>query len=304
MKQFTLVAAGCMLVGLAYGQGQGQNQREGFDTQKDLPAAVHFVQGASPFGGGSSPKLTYHGGPILNATQAMAIFWGTSWTESDDKVAGLGLFYTGVGGSPYAKTNGEYGDSTSTNVTSNVSYLGHVLDTSAAPTKAPSTSSVLGEVCKVLDNSTSARTAKANGFYAVYSNNKRGNARYCAWHSYGSCGGTPIQFSFYFNLDGDSGCSVGANNGHSEGLSNLANVTGHELSEAMTDPALNAWYDSQGAENADKCAWTFSGSNIIFTNGSSWKIQGNWSNAAYDANQGYTKGGCIDGSGYLASGVH
>ena len=25
----------------------------------------------------------------------------------------------------------------------------------------------------------------------------------------------------------------------------------------MTDPRGNAWYDSQGAENADKCAWTF-----------------------------------------------
>lgn len=302
MKQFALVSAGCILAGFAYGQGQGQNQREDFDTPNGPPAAIHWARGQSPFGSGSS-KMTYHGGPILNATQAMAIFWGTSWTETDGKVAGLDLFYPGVHGSPYAMTSGEYSDSASTKVTSNVSYLGHAIDTSAAPTKAPSTSAVLGEVCKVLDNSTSARTPQTNGFYAVYSNNKRGNARYCAWHSYGSCGGTPIQFSFYFNLDGDSGCSVGANNGHSEGLSNLANVTGHELSEAMTDPALNAWYDSQGAENADKCAWTFSGNNVILTNGSSWKIQGNWSNAAYDANQGYTKGGCIDGSGWLASGV-
>ena len=292
-----------MLVSLAYGQRPGQNQREEFDAQKDPPAAIHWARGqAPPFGGGSSPRMAYHGGPILNTAQAMAVFWGTSWPGTNDKVIGMDLFYAGVGGSSYAKTNGEYYDSTTTKVTSNISYLGYVIDTSAAPTKAPSTSTVLGEVCKILDNSNPTHTAQENGFYAVYSDKKRGSARYCAWHSYGSCGGTPIQFSFYFNLDGDSGCSVGANNGHSEGLSNLANVTGHELSEAMTDPALNAWYDSQGAENADKCAWTFSGNNIVLTN-SSWKIQGNWSNAAYDANTGYTKGGCIDGSGWLPSGV-
>ena len=27
----------------------------------------------------------------------------------------------------------------------------------------------------------------------------------------------------------------------------------------LTDPQLNAWYDQQGDENADKCAWTFGG---------------------------------------------
>jgi hypothetical protein len=34
-------------------------------------------------------------------------------------------------------------------------------------------------------------------------------------------------------------------------------VIAHELEETNTDPHLNAWYDSSGAENADKCAWTF-----------------------------------------------
>ena len=35
------------------------------------------------------------------------------------------------------------------------------------------------------------------------------------------------------------------------------NVTSHEHNEAITDPLGNAWYDSGGYENADKCAWTF-----------------------------------------------
>ena len=38
----------------------------------------------------------------------------------------------------------------------------------------------------------------------------------------------------------------------------MASVIAHELEEAASDPDLNAWFDSAGEENADKCAWTFS----------------------------------------------
>ena len=75
-----------------------------------------------------------------------------------------------------------------------------------------------------------------------------------------------------------------------DNLKNLVNVTGHEYSEMVTDPRGISWYDSTGYENADKCAWTFSGNAVL-----GYKIQGNWSNHAYDTVQGYTRG-CIDGT--------
>jgi hypothetical protein len=66
-------------------------------------------------------------------------------------------------------------------------------------------------------------------------------------------------------------------------------VFAHELVETVTDPLGSAYYDSTGAENADKCAWTFgsqyftpSGAianmNITDTTGTSvaYKIQQNW----------------------------
>ena len=63
----------------------------------------------------------------------------------------------------------------------------------------------------------------------------------------------------------------------------------------LTDPQLNAWYDQQRAENSDKCGWTFSGTVAI--GGQSWKIQGNWSNAAAAAARtGYANVGCIQSS--------
>jgi hypothetical protein len=141
-------------------------------------------------------------------------------------------------------------------------------------------------------------TPTAGDYYPVYVDTPRGNAGYCAWHSSGSIAGRTIQFAFFFKLDGDPGCDPGssldAKTGSSQGLTALGNVSGHELSEMLTDPQLNAWYDRQGAENADKCAWKFSGSTLTF-GGKKWIIQGNFSNANYNANTGYVRG-CIDGA--------
>lgn len=76
-----------------------------------------------------------------------------------------------------------------------------------------------------------------------------------------------VQFGFFFKPDGDPGCDPESPyTNHSEGLNALVNVSGHELSEMLTDPQFN------------------------------------WSNNAYDTNVGYvdsTQGnvrGCIDGS--------
>ena len=67
----------------------------------------------------------------------------------------------------------------------------------------------------------------------------------------------------------------------------MASVVSHELEEAVTDPDLNAWYDSSGNENADKCAWTFdptytapNGSTANMNlGGKDYLIQRNWVNA-------------------------
>ncbi|MFN8579935.1 MAG: hypothetical protein U0163_03020 [Gemmatimonadaceae bacterium] len=259
-------------------------------------ARVYMARGiarasASPFA--RNVNMTNHGGPILTSSTTRAIFWGTTWTSSDPKIGGLDSWYQGYGGSNYAKTNTEYTASNGT-VGATSTYLGSTIDNAAAPSSAPATSAVLAEVCKVFPNPT------AGAYYAVYATTKRGSAGYCAWHSSGTCGGKQIEFAWFFNLDGDSGCDpADATTGHSQGLAALANVTGHELSETVTDPQLNAWYDRQGSENADKCAWTFNVASVSFPNGTNWKIQGNWSNKAYTAGTGYPNSsgqrGCLDG---------
>jgi hypothetical protein len=259
---------------------------------------IHWARGNAPGHAGrpaKSPNLSWHGGPIMVSAQVKAIFWGQSWADAgqQDKINGLDSFYSGMGGTAYDRTSDEYTDATG-NVTDAISYSGHLIDTSQA-TGGKSTSAILGEVCKMISNPIS------NGYYPVYVDVGRGHSGFCAWHSVGTCGGVMVQFAFFFDLDGDVGCDPNDNASvHSEGLAALANVSGHELSEARTDPHLNAWLDSSGEENADKCAWSFGPTLVPFNNGTSWKLQGNWSNSAYNSTtRGYDNSsaqkGCIDG---------
>jgi len=257
------------------------------------PSDAHGVIHARGAGhGGSaaaSPNLVWHGGQIMTSSVVQSIFWGSSWGGYvGDKITGLDRFYGTVGGSGYMNSNTEYTGTNGT-VGNRVTFIDHVIDAAAAPRRAPSTSAVLAEVARKITS------PEANGYYPVYSDQKRGRAGYCAWHSYGTINGVPVQFAFFFNLDGDAGCDPGdPGTAHSQGLEALANVSGHELSEAVTDPRNGGWWDSSGAENADKCAWTFSG--LVTLGTERWKIQGNWSNEAYAAGTGYTLGGCIQTS--------
>ena len=80
----------------------------------------------------------------------------------------------------------------------------------------------------------------------------------------------------------------------------MVSIIAHELEETTTDPDVSAgWFDSKGAENADKCAWTFGAPLVTFSNNTKWKIQGEWSNAAYTAGTGYPNSsgqkGCLAG---------
>ena len=238
--------------------------------------------------------LFWHNGPVMHSTTVVPVFWGSSWSNSTftgDKQTGLDYWYSHVGGTSYLHTNSEYYDGSGGVNTTSVSKSGDLTDYTATPTGAPSTTQVLNEVAKMTNNH-----PVANAYYPVYSDQRRGNAGYCAWHSSGTISGIRVQFGFFFTLDGDSGCDPGAptNLGHTQGLSALANVSGHELSEMLTDPQLNAWYDRQGSENSDKCAWTFSG--LVTVGTQQWKIQGNWSNAAANAGTGYANVGCIQTS--------
>ena len=82
---------------------------------------------------------------------------------------------------------------------------------------------------------------------------------YCGWHTHASINGFDIKYAFVGNpLRCPAACqaqSPGPNG--SGGGDGLANMIAHELDEAVTDPDFTGWFDTNGKENADKCAWTF-----------------------------------------------
>ncbi len=242
-----------------------------------------------------SPDMTYHGGKILPQTNVTAIFWGTTWAHYTGlNISGMDSWYQGFSGSNYAKTSDEY-TGTNGRVGATLHYAGHYVDTSrAGDGNNPST--ILAEVCKEITNPDHS----GDGYYPVYVDLPRGSNGYCGYHSYGTCHGTRVQFAFFFKLDGDAGCNPSDSSGlHPEGLAALANVSGHELSEARTDPQLNAWYDPMGQENGDKCAWSYGVPLVTLSNGTEWKIQGEWSNSAYNGGSGSCnlsgQKGCLSG---------
>jgi len=314
MKKLTMIAAAISMALAVSGRVFSQDAAQIQDLSKlnnNAPPmlGIHWARGANPFyrvgesrnGGGkpragASPNMTYHGGVIMPTAVTQNIFWGPSWVSNPgDKITGLDNWYGGFSDSNYAKTSDEYSGSNG-QVGPTISTLASMVDTSAA-SGGGNTSAILNEVCKKIG------TPVTNGYYSVYTDLPRGNANYCAYHSVGFCPGssTAVQFAFFWRLDGDAGCDPQDTSGlHSQGLAALANVSGHELSEARTDPANpGAWYDSSGQENGDKCAWTFHVPLVTFSNGRQWKIQGEWSNAAYNNGTGYPnssrQNGCLDG---------
>ncbi|MCU1463334.1 MAG: hypothetical protein JWO37_3409 [Acidimicrobiales bacterium] len=294
-----VIPAGAAASGLPIASGHAAGPAMGLATARDASANANASARR-----GRDPNMTYHNGKIMTTAVVKSIFWGTSWgTYGGDKMTGLDGFYAGHSNSNYSRTVDEYtglnlhvGGATTSN--------GHVVDASTA-SSGGSTSVILAEVVKEINAGAVTLDTAGNGYYPVYTDVPRGNAGYCAWHSYGtvtSAGvSTVVQFAFFFKLDGDPGCDPQDTSGlHSQGLAALANVSAHELSEARSDPASpSAWYDASGAENGDKCAWTFNVPLVTFSNSSRWKVQGEWSNAAYTAGTGYPnrsgQNGCLDG---------
>lgn len=258
-------------------------------------------------GDAGSPQMIYHGGKIMTTVVSKSIFWGPSWVSPrfvGDKISGLDSWYEGHNNSNYAATVNEYTGTNGQVSSSGFVHQGHVIDTSQSQGGAR-TSAILREVCSEIASGAITPDMTGNGYYPVYTDQKRGAAGYCAWHSAGNCvyhgQVVPVQFAFFWNLDGDSGCDPQDDQtGHSQGLAALANVTAHEFSEARSDPASpGAWYDSSDQENGDKCAWTFDVPYVSFPNGTIWKLQGEWSNDAYTNGYGYPnssgQAGCLSG---------
>jgi hypothetical protein len=81
--------------------------------------------------------------------------------------------------------------------------------------------------------------------------------KYCAYHSFFTFGGQNVIYAL-IPYGAPAACQIAGQTTPNDANGDLAaNVQTHEISEAATDPLLNAWLDAVGNEIGDLCNFTF-----------------------------------------------
>lgn len=232
--------------------------------------------------------IQYHGGPVLLGQVNVYVIWYGTWSATSKSI--LTVFLNNLGGSPYWNINTSYTSSAGVKISNSLKFLGSTIDTGTA------TSLSDANIQTITANAISSGRLPndPNGIYLVLTgSNVTASSgfctQYCGWHTHATISGTDIKYAFIGSV---SRCpsSCAAQNPGPNGDINAdggASIIAHELEETVTDPDLNAWWQtSTGMENGDKCAWTFGTTtgvapakyNMIL-GGKKFLIQQNWLNS-------------------------
>jgi hypothetical protein len=228
-------------------------------------------------------RMYYHRGPIMAEPNVYLIWYG-NWnrTNGTDTAAGQQIvrdFLHAIGGSPYFAINTTYSTATTT-ITGNVNFAGETSDAYSRG-KSLTPASLLAVVTNsFISNSLPQDT---NGIYFVLSSSDVYHTlglctRFCGFHRNLKTQSANIRYAFIGNtarcLTHCAPQNRVSPNGN-PGVDGMVSIIAHELSEVVTDPDYNAWYDVRGFENADKCAWSYGRHQYKLPNGS-------WANMGWD----------------------
>jgi hypothetical protein len=246
---------------------------------------------AAPTGQATAVPITYHGGAVMLGTTKVYLVWYGAW-GTNTALTIVPNFVKALGGTPYFNINTSYSSKVGTKVTA----VSNALTLGGQTTDAYSRGKAIGDndVAQIVATAIASKKLPGDdaGIYVVLTsadvNETSGFCtRYCGWHTYGQLNGAQRKISFIGNPDrcptaceAQTAKSPNAN----PGADGMLSVLAHEIDETVSDPNLNAWYDAQGWENGDKCAWTF-GTTYAVGNGSranvklggkDYLIQQNW----------------------------
>ena len=260
----------------------------------------------------SSDLLTYNGGPIMNSSVTYAIFWepttlqdGSNTQVSPTYNSLLQNYFGDIGGSGLYGNNTQYYD-TNGHIANNSTFGGAWTDTSAYPTSLCDDSATPLDC--ITDTQIQAEVAKAmtannwtgglTHMFFVFTSSGEGSCfdtsstscsftQYCAYHGFFSDNNNqPIVYAnMPYTGTNLNACGVSTSPNNDFDADSTINVTSHEHMEAVTDPELNAWYDAQGNEIGDKCAWNFGTPSLdndqanVQWNSHYYIVQQEWSNA-------------------------
>jgi hypothetical protein len=232
---------------------------------------------ATTGGTAATTPITYHNGPLIR-TPVVYVIWYGNWnqTNGSDTAAGQQIvrdFLSNVGGSPYFLINTSYSAGAYT-ITGQVIKGSETSDAYSQGTRLTD-----ARVLTVVNSAiTSGRLPyDANGVYFVLTSSDVSESsgfctQYCGWHTAATPSAGHVRYSFVGNakrcLSSCAAQGTVSPNGN-PGVDGMLSVVAHELEEATTDPdPRSGWVDASGAENADKCAWTFGHFQYTTANGS------------------------------------
>lgn len=265
--------------------------------------------------GSGAGQLNYHtSGVVQTGTHTTyAVYWNPYGSTFSSTYQGLiNGYFQNVAADSGKTSNVYYSDTQyyqnvggkTTNVTYSESFGGSATDTANPSTKGCSNTAG-GSLGCVSDAQVAAEVEKvraAHGWptgqgaeYFVFLGNGVSTCSgsscfvsyFCAYHSSytTSSGATVIYANMPYTGYSLSACGTGQYPNGDSAADSTINVTSHEANESITDYLGNAWYDSAGYENGDKCAWKFgtasgtSGSEYNQTiNGAHYYLQGEYSN--------------------------
>ncbi len=271
-----------LLTSSAYAQG---NSRLQFAT--DSGSQVHIMPLASDTPTLSSlavdtGPLIYNGGPIMPSANIYAIFWVPK-TLQNGSATGVSINYESIQTSMLANyaghglgaNNTQYNQSTPSAYVSNKGSLaGSYIDTSPYPASGCTDSLTPGgcisdaqiqsEVSRVMKKK--HWKAGFNNIFMLFTSSGEGScvsgvcsySYFCAYHGFFGSPSNPVIYSNQPYGDAVNCQKSGTPSPNNDPVADAAaTAASHELTEAITDPELNAWYTSQGNEIGDLCAYKY-----------------------------------------------
>ena len=282
-------------------------------TKNGIPQAQKESSKSRP---GTGTGIYYHGGPVLQAgTNVVAIYWAsgriynsaplpavlpTAHGPGSGDVSLIGDFLRGLGGSLYFGINSTYKDGAGIPIQNSVTYTAYWANAANAP--GPSQTVSDAQMIAMLQSgfNSGALTYDPSTLYLIFSASTANlgggfGSQYCGYHTHGTVtvsgvSRTALYSAMPYDYAYPGVCTNGtaaANGTLDPGADGEVSVLAHEIEETTTDMMGNAWYDSRGYENADKCAWNFGttyttanrGTANVNLGGKDFLVQQNWKNS-------------------------
>jgi hypothetical protein len=289
MRKLVVWLALMAITGLILGRSAQAQDDLAQLTWSNATSSIHefpTVNRAAGLVGLDSGPLLYHtGGSIMPTVTTYAIFWvppklqtGGATSMSAQYITvqikllldyvghALGSnntqYYQTISGTTYVQDKGGFGgfyiDSTA--------YPASGCTDSATPGNCISDAQSQAEISKVM--TLKGWTPSINKMFLLFTSSGEGSCFtgtsqcaytvYCAYH--GSFGSTSTPTIYGNEPYGDTSvCQVAGTpspNGNAA-ADTAATAASHELTEAITDPLLNAWFTAGGSEIGDLCAYNY-----------------------------------------------